>query len=174
VLAERFGAIRVRSDVERKRLFGLQASVQTHSAVGSGIYDPEATRCTYARLAELARSVITAGWPAVVDATFLREAERAAFRDLARELAVPVVIVSCTAPDAELRARILAREEARSDASEAGLEVLARQRDSAEPASHGEQDDVVEFDTTQPRESWEAQLDRIAARIGIQVWNPGQ
>jgi hypothetical protein len=51
--------------------------------------------------------------------------------------------------------------------------VLARQRDSAEPESHGEQDEEVEVDTTQPRASWEAQLDRLAALIGIQVWTPG-
>jgi len=85
-----------------------------------------------------------------------------------------VVIVSCTAPDAELRARILAREQARSDASEAGLEVLARQRDSSEPASRDELDDTIEFDTTQPREEWMAPLDRIAERVGIQTWNPGK
>jgi|AP12_2_1047962.scaffolds.fasta_scaffold04670_2 uncharacterized protein len=174
VLAERFGAIRIRSDVERKRLFGLEASARTSSAVGSGIYGPEATRRTYARLGDLARSMIAAGWPVIVDATFLREAERTSFRDLARELAVPVVIVSCTAPDAELRARILAREQARSDASEAGLEVLARQRDSSEPASRDELDDTIEFDTTQPREEWMAPLDRIAERVGIQTWNPGK
>jgi hypothetical protein len=174
VLAERFGAIRIRSDVERKRLFGLEASARTASAVGSGIYDPEATRRTYARLADLARSVIAAGWPVIVDATFLRAAERTAFRELARELAVPAVIVSCTAPDAELRARILAREQTRADASEAGLEVLARQRDASEPASRDELDDAFEFDTAQPRDKWVAPLDRIADRIGIQQWRPAE
>jgi uncharacterized protein len=171
-LAERFGAIRIRSDVERKRLFGLDASARTSSAVGSGIYDSAATRRTYAKMAELARSVIAAGWPVIVDATFLRDAERTAFRALARELAVPVVIVSCTAPDVELRARILAREQTRADASEAGLEVLARQHDSCEPASRDELGDTVEFDTTQPREKWAVPLDRVAERVGIQTWSP--
>lgn len=174
VLAERFGAIRIRSDVERKRLFGLAASARTASAAGSGIYDPEATRRTYARLADLARSVIAAGWPVIVDATFLRKSERTSFRDLARKLAVPVVIVSCTAPDAELRTRILAREQSRADASEAGLEVLARQRDASEPASRDELDYTLEFDTVQPRENWLAPLDRIAGRSGLRMWSPGQ
>jgi aminoglycoside phosphotransferase family enzyme/predicted kinase len=174
ILAERFGAIRIRSDVERKRLFGLEASARTSSAVGSGIYDPEATRRTYARLADLARSVIAAGWPVIVDATFLRKAERIAFRDLARELAVPVVVVSCTAPDSALRARILSRDQTRADASEAGLEVLARQRDSYEPASRDELDDTVAFDTTQPRDKWVAPLDRIAEQVGIRKWSPGE
>lgn len=173
MLAERIGAIRLRSDVERKRLFGLDATARTASALGGGIYDPEATRSTYARLAELARLVIAAGWPAIVDATFLRSTERAAFRSLARELAVPVVFVSCTAPDSELRKRILAREQARSDASEAGLPVLARQRDASEPPSREEARDTITFDTSQPRKDREAALEQIARRLGISVWNPG-
>ncbi len=172
-LAERFGAICLRSDVERKRLFGLDPTARTASAVGGGIYDPEATRRTYARLADLARTVLAAGWPAIVDATFLRGTERAAFRSLARELAVPIVIVACTAPYAELRRRILAREQARTDASEASLSVLARQRDAGEPPSQEEVRDTIVFDTSHPREKWGPLLERIAGQLGIQIWNPG-
>ncbi len=172
-LAERLGAIRVRSDIERKRLFGLPETARTGSAVGGGIYDPRTTRRTYARLADLARAVLEAGWPVIVDATFLRDTERAAFRSLARELAVPAVIVSCTAPDAELRARILARERTRADASEADLAVLARQRDASEPPSLEEIRDTLLFDTSLPQEQWGPPLERIAERLGIQAWNPG-
>ncbi len=172
ILAERFGAIRIRSDVERKRLFGLPATARTGSAPGGGIYGEDATRRTYAHLADLARRVIEAGWPVVVDATFLRDTERAAFRSLARELGVAMVIVSCTAPDAELRARILARERAGTDASEADLAVLARQRLASEPASNEEVRDTIAFDTSQPPEAWEEPLEQVAERLGIQVWNP--
>jgi len=172
MLAERLGAIRVRSDVERKRLFGLPVAARTGSAVGGGIYDPDATRRTYARLADLARVVLDAGWPVIVDATFLRDAERAAFRSLGRELSAPVIMVSCTAPDSELRRRILAREQARSDASEAGLAVLALQRDASEPPSRQELRDTIVFDTSQPRGNWGPLLARIGEQVGIQGWNP--
>jgi uncharacterized protein len=174
VLAERIGALRLRSDVERKRLFGLDAAARTASALGDGIYAPDATRQTYGRLADLARGVLAAGWPVIIDATFLRDAERAAFRSLGRELAVPVAFVSCTAPDAELRARIVAREQAGTDASEAGLAVLARQRDAAEPASREEARDTVIVDTSLPRERWDPPLRELAERLGIRSWNPGQ
>jgi hypothetical protein len=174
MLAEHLGAIRVRSDVERKRLFGLDAAARTASAVGSGIYGSEATHRAYARLAELARVVLDAGWPVIVDATFLHDAERAAFRSLGRELTVPMVIVSCTAPDAELRARIVGRERLGTDASEAGLEVLAHQRAASEPPSREEVRDTVEFDTARPCEEWGPLLERVAERLGIQAWNPGE
>ena len=52
LLVEEIGAIRVRSDVERKRLHGLAAAERTGAAVGGGIYGPDATRRTYARLAD--------------------------------------------------------------------------------------------------------------------------
>ncbi len=55
LLVETLGAIRVRSDVERKRLHGLAAGERTGGAVGSGIYAQDATRRTYARLREIAR-----------------------------------------------------------------------------------------------------------------------
>jgi len=172
MLAERLGGIRVRSDVERKRLFGLDAAARTASAVGGGIYGSEATRRTYARLADLARVVLDAGWPAIVDATFLRDTERAAFRSLGRELSVPVIIVSCTAPDAELRRRILAREQTRTDASEADLAVLAHQRDASEPPSREEVRDTIVFDTSQPRDNWGPLLAQVGELAGIRDWNP--
>jgi len=167
VLAGEIGAIRVRSDVERKRLFALPANARTGSPVGRGLYDPEATRRTYARLAELARTVLAAGWPVIVDATFLHRAERAAFRSLGRDLAVPFALVSCTAPEAELRARIGAREQAGSDASEAGLAVLGRQLETQEPPAAEEARDVVVIDTTQSRAAWAPRFAALAERLGL-------
>jgi predicted kinase len=85
-----------------------------------------------------------------------------------------MVIVSCTAPDAELRARIVGRERLGTDASEAGLEVLAHQRAASEPPSREEVRDTVEFDTARPCEEWGPLLERVAERLGIQAWNPGE
>jgi uncharacterized protein len=87
---------------------------------------------------------------------------------------VPMVIVSCTAPDAELRARILAREHSGTDASEADLAVLARQREASEPHSREEVRNTVVFDTSQPREKWGPLVEPIAEGLGIRAWNPGR
>lgn len=127
--------IRLRSDVERKRLFGLTAGQASGSPRDGGIYTTEANTRTYDRLHALARQLLAAGWPVIVDAAFLRRAERDRFRQLARELDVEFSLLYADAPAAQLRERILAR---RGDASEATVEVLERQLDWFEPPAADE------------------------------------
>ena len=116
--------VRLRSDVERKRLFGLAARDSSHSPVDNGIYTAAATTRTYAHLLALSRELVAAGWPVLVDAAFLKRDERAAFRALADEMHVGFGILATEAPVEELRRRIQARS---GDASEATVAVLARQ-----------------------------------------------
>lgn len=127
-LLEQQGAILVRSDVERKRLFGLDA-LDSSRARGLDVYSGDATAHTYARLFELARSVLAAGFNAVIDAAFLRRHERDAARQLARDCGVPFEILVCKARPSVLRRRLGDRA---SDASEADLDVLRRLTDSME------------------------------------------
>ena len=122
--------VRLRSDVERKRLFGLSPLAGSGSALDGGIYTAEATTRTYGRLRALAGEIMAAGWPVIVDAAFLRREERAAFRALASELGVEFRILVTTAPVAELRRRLVAR---RGDASEANVAVLDKQLAWFEP-----------------------------------------
>jgi predicted kinase len=131
------GAIRIRSDVERKRLFGLTALERSDHA-GLEIYSPEATRRTFARLAGCARMALQAGYPVIVDAAFLRRDERRAFKALAAELRVPFSILHCHAAKAQLRRRVAARGASGSDASEATLKVLEQQLATHEPLDGGE------------------------------------
>ena len=134
-LVERCGAIRLRSDIERKRLHGLAASASSGSAPGAGLYAADASTRTYERLLALARGALEAGWPTIVDATFLRARERAAFRALARQLEVPFTLLHCEAPPVVLRERLRRR---RGDASEADAAVLALQMQTQQPLSHAE------------------------------------
>jgi hypothetical protein len=127
--------LRLRSDVERKRLFGLAPLDASGSTLDGGIYTMEATTRTYARLHDLARELLRAGWPVIVDAAFLRRSERADFRALATELGVGFGILATSAPEGELRRRLLARS---NDASEAGVAVLERQLDWFEPLDASE------------------------------------
>ena len=77
--------LRLRSDVERKRLFGLASTARSGSTTNAGIYAPDAHALAYGRLRELAAMLLRAGWSVIVDATFLKRADRDAFRVLARE-----------------------------------------------------------------------------------------
>ncbi len=153
------GVVRVRADVERKRLFGL-APEASSAAVPGGIYTPEATLRTYARLAELARAVLQAGYPVLVDATLQDGAQRARFIALAAELHVPWRILSFEAPPEVLRARITQRQRAGGDASEATLAVLERQLATAQPLSAHEEAHTLHLDTTQPID-WDAVLAQL-------------
>jgi uncharacterized protein len=128
-LAGAIGAVRVRSDVERKRLFGL-APLQDS---GGAIYSADATRRTYARLAQAARDALAAGVSIVVDAAFLKQGERADFVELARSLGAAARIVACEAPPAVLRERVSRRQAGAGDASEATLAVLAQQAGWVQP-----------------------------------------
>ena len=129
-LVESLGAIRVRSDVERKRLFALEAGADSQSSVDGGIYTADASERTYDRLAEIAGLALDAGQRVIIDAACLQRRQRKLLIDVARERSCPAVIVACQAPETELRRRILARQ---GDASEADLAVLAHQLDHVEP-----------------------------------------
>ncbi|MEQ9407404.1 MAG: AAA family ATPase [Fuerstiella sp.] len=137
-LIEATETIRIRSDVERKRLFGLRPEESSDSGTKHRMYSPETTTAVYDHLATLATQVITAGFPVVVDATFLKQAERERFAALAAELQVPYGIIRCDAEPDTLKQRIQSRRQQQADASEADATVLQQQLQTAEPLSSAE------------------------------------
>ncbi|MCX7892612.1 MAG: AAA family ATPase [Burkholderiales bacterium] len=163
--------IRIRSDVERKRLAGLDAAARTGSGVGAGLYTPDMTERTYARLAALARTVVAAGYPALVDATFLERTRREAFRALAGGLGVPFLILAPAAPADVMRERVAARERAAADPSEATLAVLERQLATAEPLAAEETAHALVIDAAGPVEA-DALATAVAARLGTHPPRP--
>jgi predicted kinase len=141
---ERLQAIRIRSDVERKRLFGLSRLADSRSYPGD-IYSADATRLTFARLYELSEKLLGAGVRVIVDAAFLKQDERSHFRLLADQMRVPFVIASPQASAATLRARIVKRQAAANDASEADLVVLEKLRSHQEVLTLDERSVTVVF-----------------------------
>lgn len=152
-LLEALGALRLRSDVERKRLHGLASGASSGSELNAGIYDRSASTRTYARLAELAEPIALAGYPVIVDAAFLARWQRDAMYALAERLGVPAWIVACEAPVAVLRERIGARAAARTDPSEATGAVLDGQIASADPLDASEAVRSIRCDTRGPEAS---------------------
>ncbi|MBB3169504.1 AAA family ATPase [Simiduia aestuariiviva] len=147
-LCERTGAIAIRSDVERKRLFNLNP--EQASLPEQDIYSAEANTQTLEQITAQARHVLNAGFSCILDATFLRESDRAPALALAEALAVPVRIAVCEAPDATVRARLAQRQTEGQDASEAGIAVMEQQQRHYQPLTHAEQAFAVAIDTTQP------------------------
>jgi aminoglycoside phosphotransferase family enzyme/predicted kinase len=157
------GAIRLRSDVERKRLFGLDA-LQRSVGLDLNIYTPEASRRTFDHLRACARTALLAGYPVIVDAAFLRRADRRAFQALAAELGVPFTLLHCRASPAQLRQRLAARQRSASDASEADVKVLEHQLADHEPLDDVERVMALELVT-----DGAVDIDALRARWLLQV-----
>ena len=138
-LLETMGAVRIRADVERKRLFGLDAAQHSGSSLNGGLYDSTTTQATYARLCDLAAPALLAGMVVLLDATFLQRGQRDQARALAARHQVPFMLLDFDADVPTLRSRIAARAERGGDASEADLSVLQLQLDSAQALGDDEQ-----------------------------------
>ena len=157
-LAERLGWIRLRSDVERKRLFGLWGLPARAERQGDP-YRLEITQELFAeRLPALAARLIRAGFPVVVDATFLRRLDRERMAALADELAVPFLILEPQAPPPLALERIRGRLRHGRDPSDATEAVLQQQLALAEPPTPQERRHTL---TIEP----DADPDQLAARV---------
>ena len=172
-LLEAAGALRLRSDVERKRLFGLAALEDSAARVAGGIYSPGATRRTYAQLLLRAEGMLRAGWPVIVDAASLRRAERERFAGLAAGLGAPYLLLDCQADVTTLRRRVRERATRHDDVSEADTAVLERQFGQDEAPTGAELADVLTVRTDRPLDvaalaaTWRARpLSTPAARPG--------
>jgi aminoglycoside phosphotransferase family enzyme/predicted kinase len=145
-LLESYGAVQIRSDVERKRLLGLEAQAKTKSAIGQGAYSANMTTQTYQRLLDLASIILQAGPSVIVDATFLKKSQREQFQQLAQSLDVPYVILDLQASEDTLKSRIIKRAGEAKDASEATLKVLQQQITTDEAISASEAGYTIQLD----------------------------
>ena len=145
IALERLGAIRIRSDVERKRLFGLTPLDNSKTLLDADIYSQDATQRTYARLRELAHVILAAGYTVIVDAAFILRSEREIFRSLAHELNVPFVIASVQTDAALLSERLIQRSKRRNDPSEADIDVLEKLQGFQQPLQEEELGTAVIF-----------------------------
>jgi uncharacterized protein len=118
------GALWLRSDVERKAMFGIEETVPLPASA----YTSDVTRDVYERLVMKARTALRAGQSVLMDATFAAAAERSAAAAAAAELGVAFAGLFLDAPLATRLERIGSR---RADASDADADVARRQ--TAEP-----------------------------------------
>lgn len=114
------GAVLLRSDVVRKRLFGVPPAVP----LPEHMYGREATAEVYAELARLAAASLRAGLPAIVDAVHAIPAEREMVAQVAREAGARFVGIWLDAPEQRLIERVGERY---GDASDADADVVRRQ-----------------------------------------------
>jgi predicted kinase len=112
------GARVLRSDVLRKRLFGLAPE----SRLPAAAYEPAVNTRVYDALERAAALAIAAGYSVIIDAVAARPEERAAFADLAAKAGIGFTGLWLEAAPDLLRERLRARKSDASDATEAVLE----------------------------------------------------
>jgi hypothetical protein len=155
-LVETLGAMRVRSDFERKRIAPEFPTLD--------LYSRELSEKTYSRLNELAAVALDAGFNVILDATYLSRATRGAAFEIARRCGVPPILVECTAPDAVLRERVINRAVLASDISDADVMVLEKQLATREALTAEERRHAITLgDTDAP--ALAALTDALAAHI---------
>ena len=155
--------IRIRSDIERKRMAGVDAAARTGSKLNSDLYSGDEISRTYSRLAELSEILVRAGYRVIVDATFLERSHRSMFRQLARRLGAEFVILDVAASQSVLENRIRQRLDAGNDASEATLEVLHQQVAVREALDSSEQSAAITVNTELPIDV----IDTLKALFGV-------
>lgn len=141
------GAVRVRSDVERKRLAGVSPQTPRTARLDEGLYTRAINDQTYTRLAQCARASLRGGWHTIIDAAFLKHDERAAFAQIAREEGARFAIIACSADPQTLAARIEMRRMQARDPSDATQAVLERQLQTMRPLDPREASAALYTDT---------------------------
>ncbi len=114
------GALWLRSDVERKAMFGVEET----DRLPASAYASDVTRDIYRRLIDKARIALRAGQAVLIDATFATAGERGAAASVAAEGGVPFTGLFLEAPLATRLERVGSR---RADASDADVDVARRQ-----------------------------------------------
>jgi len=151
-LCDRTGAIQLRSDVERRRLFGrwgVAGGPRWSEAPGADPYGLAVSRDLYhQRLPACADAILAAGLSVVVDATYLKSSQRAVMADLAQRWQVPFAILDCRVSPDVARRRIDQRLHQGGDASEANGAILERQLQEQEAFSEQEWSRVISIDMT--------------------------
>ncbi len=155
-ISVRFGAVQIRSDVERKRLFGQWGSPAEVQLLGD-MYRPDVTQSVYDRTASLAKEVLAAGFSVIVDAACLKRWQRTIFRELSEKLAVPSLLIDVQADPETLRNRLRQRQAAHTDPSDADQAVLDQQLFTYEPILVEEGWQTITVDTNSI--SWPRQLE---------------
>lgn len=114
------GAVHLRSDVERKALFGVS---ETERLSSEG-YVASVTERVYDTLNKKAKQVLEAGHGVIVDAVFAKENERKQLEAVAESAGVTLKGVWLTASTETMMKRVSAR---RNDASDATVEIVRQQ-----------------------------------------------
>jgi predicted kinase len=140
----------INSDVVRKAIAGK--SGYDIAPLNEGIYSPTMTAKTYTRMARQAERQILMGQGAILDATFIRKAQREKMVQLAVKHKVPIFLIHCFATDELTHRRLAARAADGRDVSDGRWEIYLNQKTTHEPLDEISSAQRLDLDTALPVE----------------------
>ncbi len=146
-LAAETGWTILSTDLVRKELAGVPATARTGDGYQTGLYRPEQIDATYAELLHRARWHLERGESVIVDASWRRTSHRDDAAAVAHAAGAELHALACFVEWEVARARLAARVEAGTDASDADASVAEQMATTFEPWP-----DSLLVDTTGPTE----------------------
>ncbi len=151
-LSDLLQAIRIKSDIVRKRLGNEDLQKKTNHAVTTDLYSERMTARTYNYLCRTASLIMRWGYTVILDATFLKLNHRQQAQRVANALGVRFFILDCTVPFDELTSRLDRRFATGLDPSDADINVLNTQIRSAQPLTVTELCQTLTLDMTSSKD----------------------
>ncbi len=148
-LARRLGLVVISSDMVRKGLAGIPATEHRYDDFDRGIYSADFTQRTYATMVKRARDALRDGASVVLDATFIRRADRLQATALAAETGADFLAVECVV-DEETNREWLALRMTTDTASDGRLEILGPQQAQFEPLTEIDESRKITVDSARP------------------------
>ena len=164
-ICHQHAAIQISSDVERKRLAGIDLTAQHHSALFEGIYAPDMTDRVYQHMLNLANIVINAGYPVIIDATFTQKKHRTLFANLANTLHVPFQILHVHTNEHQVAQWLIQRQKKLDTISEARLDILQALKAQQESLTEEEQSHTTVIDMSEDKAYIDSKLSTLKLQI---------
>ncbi len=131
-LAGRLGLVLLSSDITRKKLANIPLKEHCYNDFNSGIYSAEFSAQTYRALFDEAAKILGEGDSVIIDATFIRSADRKEAKKLAEDMGAKFFIIECTLDEETARNRLNKRMNECS-VSDGRWEVYLAQKKNMEP-----------------------------------------
>ncbi len=119
-LAKKLKMLHLRSDFIRKSLLGIEPLETAPDTA----YSSQMSEKTYEAMLQRAKLALEAGFPVILDATYIEDGRRSAIFQFAKSLGIPFYGFFCSLPDEMAHERI---EKRTGDVSDADTSVLKRQ-----------------------------------------------
>ncbi len=147
-LGKRLGITPIRSDVLRKRMYGLSHAEHQLDNYREGFYTSGATERTYQALLADAREALARGSSVILDASFSRYEDRVSAARLAIDTGARFRIVYCRAPDKTIHARLVDRSTKSNEPSDGRWEIFSQHKSDFENIREDEKKHCRTWDST--------------------------